>query len=53
MPPATPTANDFKYELVITSVSPSMGAYHGGTLVTLAGINFSPELLETYVSVSN
>lgn len=42
--PNTTTCNDFAYELVINSVTPSTGSYNGGTLVTIQGINFSPAL---------
>lgn len=45
------TANDFAYELVVNSVTPSTGSYYGGTLVNLKGINFSPALDETLVFI--
>ena len=52
--PASPsTANDFTYELLVTDVSPVSGSYYGGTLVTITGVNFSPELSETLVFVGN
>ena len=52
--PASPsTATQFKYELVITSISPRTGPYYGGNLVTINGLNFSPEILETLISVGN
>lgn len=53
IPPASPTVNDFKYELLITSISPTSGPYYGGTLVTITGVNFSPDLLENLVSIGN
>lgn len=42
--PNTSTCNDFTYELVINSVTPSSGSYNGGTLIHIQGINFSPAL---------
>lgn len=42
--PDTSSANDFTYELVINSVTPTSGSYNGGTLIHLKGINFSPAL---------
>ena len=51
--PASPTtANDFVYELVIDSVSPTTGGYNGGTLITITGRNFSPEKAETLLHIS-
>lgn len=50
---AANSSNVFTYELVITSVSPQVGSYHGGTLVTINGINFSPDILENIVSIGN
>ena len=47
------TANDFVYELVITSISPAQGQYHGGTLLTISGRNFSPDIRETMVTVGH
>ena len=35
-------ANVFTYELIINSVTPSSGSIHGGTLISVKGINFSP-----------
>lgn len=37
-------ANNFAYELKITSISPSTGSFYGGTLLTITGVNFSPSL---------
>lgn len=52
--PASPvTANDFTYELTIDSISPTTGSHYGGTLITLTGKNFSPEISETLVSVGD
>ena len=52
--PASPsTANDFTYELLVTDVSPTSGSYYGGTLITITGVNFSPELSETLVFVGD
>lgn len=42
--PNASSVNDFTYELVITSISPSSGSYYGGTLINIKGINFSPAL---------
>ena len=41
------------YELVIESISPTTGYYHGGTLVTVTGRNFSPNDAENLVFVGN
>ena len=51
MLPNTTTVNDFIYELVVTSVSPSSGSYHGGTLVHIQGRNFAPALDESLVYI--
>lgn len=51
--PVNSTANDFAYELAITSISPSTGAYYGGTLITITGINFAPNILQNLVYVSD
>ena len=37
-------SNDFKYELVITSINPTTGIKAGGTEITITGTNFSPQL---------
>ncbi len=36
------TANDFTYEVKVTSITPSEGSFNGGTLLTIAGVNFVP-----------
>ncbi len=51
--PNNTNANDFAYELIINSVSPSAGSYYGGTLINIKGVNFSPALDETLVFVGN
>lgn len=51
--PNNTNANDFAYELIINSVSPSSGSYYGGTLISIKGVNFSPALDETLVFVGN
>ena len=53
VPPQSDTANDFVYELVIESISPTSGAYHGGTLITITGRNFSPNDGENQIFVGN
>jgi len=39
---ATTDAAKFKYEIVITSITPSSGSPNGGTVLTIAGVNFCP-----------
>lgn len=51
--PSSSTVNDFAYELIINSVTPSSGSYNGGTLITIQGVNFSPALDETLVFVGD
>ena len=51
--PVSDTADDFIYELVIESISPLTGAYHGGTLLTITGRNFSPNDAENIVFIGN
>jgi hypothetical protein len=51
--PNNTNVNDFAYELIINSVSPSSGSYYGGTLINIKGVNFSPALDETLVFVGN
>ena len=51
--PNSSACNDFTYELVINSVTPTSGSYNGGTLIHVQGINFSPALDETLVFVGN
>ena len=53
IPPSNPSDNDFVYELVIDSISPTTGSYNGGTLITITGKNFSPDEKETQVFVGN
>ena len=48
---ATANADLFKYEITITGVSPTQGSLEGGTLLTLAGTNFSKTMLENQVLV--
>ncbi len=50
---SSPTANDFVYEVVIDSVSPTTGSYEGGTLLTITGRNFVPDEIETMVMIGN
>jgi len=40
-----PSDNLFVYELVVNGITPTTGAYYGGTLITITGINFSPDVL--------
>lgn len=49
--PNSTNVNNFTYELVINSITPSSGSYYGGTLINIKGINFSPALDETLVFV--
>jgi hypothetical protein len=51
--PTTTTANDFTYEVVIDSISPTSGSIGGGTLITITGRNFVPDELDTMVTVGN
>ena len=37
IPPVSSSDNDFVYELVINSISPTSGSHHGGTLITITG----------------
>ena len=53
IPPASPSDNDFVYELVLDSVSPTSGSYNGGTLITITGKNLSPDEDETQVFIGN
>jgi hypothetical protein len=46
-------ANQFKYELDITSVTPKTGSYYGGTLLTIDGLNFAPTTSENMVFIGN
>lgn len=51
--PASATADDFVYEVVIESVSPTTGSYQGGTQVTITGRNFPTDQQQLMVSVGN
>ena len=44
-------ANDFDYLFSITSVTPQTGSYYGGTLLTITGVNFSPDDSDTLVNI--
>ena len=46
-------ADAFKYEVNVTSVTPSNGNYYGGTLITIAGANFATGSQETLVFVGD
>ena len=48
-----PTANDFKYEVVIDSILPATGSFNGGTLLTITGRNFVADTLDTMVTIGN
>ncbi len=39
------TAADFSYKLAVSSITPTTGSFYGGTLVTITGGYFSPNLL--------
>lgn len=41
----------FKYEIVINSVSPTVGSRSGGTILTITGRNFSPDPTDNQVFV--
>jgi hypothetical protein len=49
----TANSNQFVYEFKITSVSPTTGSIFGGTLLTIAGVNFSPSASDTLVYVGS
>jgi hypothetical protein len=49
--PNSTSCNDFTYELVITSITPTSGSFNGGTLIHLQGINFDTAMDETLVFV--
>jgi hypothetical protein len=44
-------SNQFSYAFSINSISPSTGSYYGGTLITISGVNFSPDYQQTLVYV--
>ena len=46
-------ADQFQYLCSITSISPTSGSYYGGTLLTIAGSNFSPAYSDTLVYVGD
>lgn len=46
-------ANDFTYEVIITSISPKSGSIYGGTLLTITGKNFLPDYLDTMITIGN
>jgi hypothetical protein len=50
---ASETANSFAYEVRITGVSPGSGSIGGGTLITITGKNFVPDVLDTMVTIGN
>jgi hypothetical protein len=50
---ATPGIATFKYEIVITGISPTVGSKHGGTILTITGRNFSPDPLDNQVYISD
>ncbi len=41
----SPGVANFNYEIVMTGVSPTSGSRSGGTVLTVTGRNFSPDLL--------
>jgi hypothetical protein len=51
--PTPTTANDFTYEVVIDSISPTSGSIGGGTLITITGRNFVDDKLDTMVTVGD
>jgi hypothetical protein len=51
--PNPTTANDFAYEVTIDSISPNIGSIGGGTLITITGRNFVPDILDTMVTIGN
>lgn len=51
--PVNSTANDFVYETVIDSITPANGSYFGGTLLTITGRNFVPDVLDSMVTIGN
>lgn len=50
---ASSTSNVFKYEIAITGVSPATGSVGGGTVLTISGRNFSPDLYENQAYIGN
>jgi hypothetical protein len=47
------TANDFVYEVVVDSISPTNGSIAGGTLITITGRNFVADTLDTMVTIGD
>lgn len=45
--------NIFKYELVIESITPTIGSIYGGTILNITGLNFSPDEQENLVFIGN
>jgi hypothetical protein len=43
----------FKYEIVVTSVSPTTGSANGGTRLTITGRNFSPDPASNQVAIGD
>lgn len=50
---ATVGAAQFKYEIVVTGVSPSVGSIAGGTVITITGRNFSPVKSSNQVAIGD
>lgn len=44
-------SNVFKYELSMASVTPTSGSIYGGTLLTIAGVNFATDTRDTLVYI--
>ncbi len=44
--PVNPDVDNFVYELIIESVTPSTVSYNGGTIITITGRNFAPDILD-------
>ncbi len=51
--PETTGSNEFKYDFSISSISPTSGSVNGGTLITITGVNFSPDALDNLVFLGN
>lgn len=50
---STVGSNAFSYVFSISSVSPNTGSYNGGTLLTITGNNFSPEIQNTLIFIGD
>ena len=48
-PRSSTTANKFKYEILVTSVTPQTGSLNGGTLITIKGENFCKDINDNQV----